>query len=152
MDIQIVIKDFMDSVEEEISRIAAGSYSEDGAPLYDGMKKTSRDDGTMERLFSESLTTLKNALARFLEGSEQKDGKLSIVLAASGRRIRGKEDMIEDLVKSSLAKVLISKYFLEKQQTEQATKFDTLAAADLQALQNVIYTKSTPTYNTMTTA
>lgn len=151
MDITIVIKDFMDSVEEEIARVASGSYSEDGTPLYDGMKQTSRDKATMERLFAESLTTVKNAVSRFLEETEEVDGRLRIVLAASGRRVRGKEEMMEDLLKSSLAKVLISKYFLEKQQTEQATKFDTLAAADIQTLQGVIYTKATPIHKTMST-
>lgn len=144
MDIEITIKDFMDSVDEEIARVAAGSYSEDGAPLYDGMKKTSRDEAVMQRLLSEAVAVVQNSMSRFIEEVDTDEDSINFAFSTTDRRTRGKEGMIENLLKSSLAKVLISKYFLEKQQTEPATKFDTLAAADLQMLQNAIYTKTAP--------
>lgn len=144
MDIKIVTQDFMDSVEEEIARVAASSYSEDGAPLYDGMKKTSRDEAVMKRLFAEAVGVVQMSVARFLEGVEKSDTEVTFILNTTERRTRGKETLLEDIFNSSLAKVLISKYFQEKKQTEEATRFDTLAAADLQMLQTTIYTKTTP--------
>lgn len=144
MDIEIIIKDLMDSVDEEIARVAGGSYDENGAPLYDGLKKTSRDENTLKRILSEALAVLEGSIARFVECVEMTDEKIVIEMNMTERRRRAKEHIVTTMINSSLAKLVIAKYFSEKQQTELAAKFDGLAAADLQTLQTAIYTKTTP--------
>ena len=145
MDINITLSSLNESVKEEISRIASGSYSADGAPLYDGIRITSRDTGVMGRLLEESLVVVKSAIVRFLSDTDDDaTDAVTISLNLSTRRKNGKQTVIPGLIESSLAKLLLSKYFSEKNQTEMAAKFDGLAAADLQTLQKVLYSKQSP--------
>lgn len=146
MDINITLSSLNESVKEEISRIASGSYSADGAPLYDSIRITSRDTGVMGRLLKESLVVVKSAIVRFLSSDIDDDATdaVTISLNLSTRRENGKQAVIPELIESSLAKLLLSKYFSEKNQTEMAAKFDGLAAADLQTLQKVLYSKQSP--------
>lgn len=146
MDIEITIKDFMDTVDEEISRTAAVSYDENGAPLYDGLKKTSRDENTLKRILSEALAVLEGSIARFVECVEMTDEKIVIEMNMTERRRRAKEHIVTTMINSSLAKLVIAKYFSEKKQTKLATEFDALAAADLQTLHKNLYEKSAPIY------
>lgn len=145
MDIEIIIKDLMDSVDEEIARVAGGSYDENGAPLYDGLKKTSRDENTMKKIFSEALAIVQEKIVRFVEYTQITADKIIIQMLMSERRRRAKEYIIYTTIQSSLAKLIIAKYFSEKQQTELAAKFDGLAAADLQTLSKNLYEKAAPT-------
>lgn len=145
MDIEIIIKELMDSVDEEIARIAAGSYDENGALLYDGLKKTSRDDNTMRMILSEALSIVQGSIVRFVEYARITADKIIIQMIMSERRRRAKEHIIYTMIHSSLAKLVVAKYFSEKQQTELAAKFDSLAAADLQTLRKNLYEKAAPT-------
>lgn len=145
MDIEITIKELMDSVDEEIARIAAGSYDENGALLYDGLKKTSRDDNTMRMILSEALAIVQGSIVRFVEYAQITADKIIIQMIMSERRRRAKEHIIYTMIHSSLAKLVVAKYFSEKQQTELAAKFDSLAAADLQTLRKNLYEKAAPT-------
>lgn len=145
MDIEIIIKDLMDSVEEEISRVAGSTYDENGTPLYDGLKKTSRDDNTMKKILSEALAVVHGSIVRFVESAEITSDKIIIQMSMTERRRRAKEFIITTTINSSLAKLVIAKYFSEKQQTELASKFDELAAADLQTLRKNLYEKAAPT-------
>jgi hypothetical protein len=52
-------------VEEEISRVATRSYVE-GSSLYDAIRVTSRDESTLERLFSDALTTIQTRFVEFV--------------------------------------------------------------------------------------
>lgn len=145
MDIEIIIKDLMDSVDEEISRIAGSTYDENGTPLYDGLKKTSRDDNTITKILSEALAVVQGSIARFVESAEVTADEIIIQMSMTERRRRAKEFIITTTINSSLAKLVIAKYFSEKQQTELASKFDELAAADLQTLRKNLYEKAAPT-------
>lgn len=145
MDIEIIIKELMDSVDEEIARIAAGSYDENGASLYDGLKKTSRDENTMKKILSEALAIVQGSIVRFVEYAQITADKIIIQMIMSERRRRAKEHIIYTMIHSSLAKLVVAKYFSEKQQTELAAKFDNLAAADLQTLRKNLYEKAAPT-------
>ena len=144
MDIEIIIKDFLASVDEEISRTAGMTYDENGASLYDGLKKTSRDDNTLKKILSEALAVLQGSIARFLEDVEITSEKIVIEITMTERRRRAKEHIVTTMINSSLAKLVIAKYFSEKKQTKLATEFDALAAADLQTLHKNLYEKSAP--------
>lgn len=54
--------ELLTSVQEEISRVAARSYTPEGLSLYDSIRATSRDDDTLNRMISDVLDTI---LARF---------------------------------------------------------------------------------------
>ena len=145
MEVTITLSDFNKALEEEISRIASGSYSDDGASLYDGLRMTSRDEAVMKRLRKEAKGAVQGAMMRFVSEVTESETSIIFELDVTDRRVRGKENMIQELIESALAKLVISKYFSEKQQTELAAKFDTLAAADIQSLLTHLYTKPTPT-------
>lgn len=49
-------------VEEEVSRVASRSYSDDGSALYDGIRIVSRDEETLRRLHGDVTDVL---LAKF---------------------------------------------------------------------------------------
>lgn len=48
---------------EEISRVADTAYTEDGAPLYDMIIPSSRDDAAIERMEKDALAVLLNRLS-----------------------------------------------------------------------------------------
>lgn len=62
MDYTIDFNAILPVVEEEVSRVASRSYSDDGSALYDGIKIVSRDEATLKRLLSDVTDVL---LARF---------------------------------------------------------------------------------------
>ena len=144
MDIEITYKDLNDAVDEEIARSAARAYSADGTPLFDGMAKTSRDANVMKVLTGEAVTVLQSAVMRFLLDVSRDETSLVFTFDLSGRRAKGKCDLFESLLKSILAKLILSKYFAEKQQADLFAFFDELAAADIKTLTKHMYEKSAP--------
>lgn len=151
MDISIYKKDVIASVEEEISRVAARAYADDGSSLYDGLKYVSRDSSVMNSLLDEALTVLLSSLHRFTNAQVRTSGMtISFEITMSERRERAKIDIIPPLIMSTLAKIIISKYFSEKQQEELATKFDSLAATDMQTLQKNLFEKAAPAFKKIT--
>ena len=147
MDISISKKDVMDSLEREISRAAAGSYAADGTSLYDGLRITSRDSEVMTALMDEALAVLLSALHRFMNAHVTANTlNISLTLEMSERRARAKIDIVPPLVIAFLVKVIISKYFSEKQNQEQAERFDKFAAADMLTLQKSLFEKSAPKF------
>lgn len=148
MEFKITESDLMAAVEEIISRAAARNYSEDGAALYDGLRLVSRDRNIMEKLVSEASAIMKGMCNRFLdhERSDNTEDEIVLVFALSERRGRGKTDIIIPLVRSSLAELVVARYFTEKEQPELAAKHDSQAAADMQTLSHQLFTKLEPKY------
>lgn len=151
MDISIYKRDVITSVEEEISRVASGAYAEDGSSLYDGLRYVSRDSAVMNILIDEALTVMLSALHRFTNTHVNSSGMtISFEIAMSERRARAKIDIVPPLIISTLAKIIISKYFSEKQQEKLAAHFDSLAAADMQTLQKNLFEKAAPVFKKIT--
>lgn len=148
MEFKITESDLMAAVEEIISRAAARNYSEDGAALYDGLRLISRDRNIMEKLVSEASAIMKDMCNRFLdhERSDNTEDEIVLVFALSERRGRGKTDIIIPLVRSSLAELVVARYFTEKEQPDLAAKHDSQAAADMQTLSHQLFTKLEPKY------
>lgn len=151
MDISINRKDVTTSVEEEISRVAARAYAEDSSSLYDGLRYISRDSSVMNALIDEALNVMLSAIRRFTDTQAYATGTtISIELAMSERRERAKADVIPSLIISTLTKIILSKYFSEKQQEKLAAHFDSLAAADMQTLQKNLFEKAAPVFKKIT--
>lgn len=146
MKIEIKKSDLKDSIKQEISRTAAGAYSEDGSSLYDGLKATSRDESMIDSKITEALIVVHSALIRFVENVDTDDTKISISMDLSSRRGQSKASIIPELVNNVMVNLVVSKYFLEKQQTKFAEEFDTLAAADIKLLTQQIYHKAAPSF------
>lgn len=66
MEYKIEHDTIMDIVKEEISRVASRSYSEDGSPLYDGLRLVSRDYDTLDRLLGDMFNTLVSRFRNFV--------------------------------------------------------------------------------------
>lgn len=144
MDIEIIYSKLDEAVSEEISRVAARTYSDDGASLYDGLVQLSRDKNVMKIFKREALAVVQAAIVRFIAQVTEKEDVIIFSFFGSERRLRGKKNIIETLIKSALAKAIISKYFLEKQQEGLASTFDEMAASDIQSLIKNLYEKASP--------
>lgn len=73
MKIEFNISELVEIISEDVSRLAARSYSEDGTSLYDGIKLTSRDTSVLERMLEERDARLRDILAFCLGDSEDGD-------------------------------------------------------------------------------
>lgn len=147
MEFKITTAELISEISEIISRAAGRSYSTEGDALYDGLRLVSRDSNTLNGFITESLATIKSMCHRFLDyEAEETDGELAVIMALTERRRRGKADIIEPLLRNALAQMVVSKYFIEKDQTELAQKHDSQASADLLMVQHNLYEKSAPRY------
>lgn len=146
VDISITNTELTEAINQAVSRIAAGTYSEDGSSLYDGLKITSRDASVIEKIIDEALIILQSSLGRFVDYVEATTAGIEISLKISSRREKNKSEVILKLAKNAAEKLIVSKYFSEKQQEEFAKKFDELAAVDIKLLTQQIYHKAPPSF------
>ena len=70
MEIQFTKQSLIGIINEDVSRLAARSYAEDGSSLYDGIKITSRDSGVQERMLEKRDARLRDLLAFCLVDEE----------------------------------------------------------------------------------
>lgn len=75
MEIKLSIAELVDIINEDIDRLAARSYSQEGTPLYDAIKVTSRDKGVMTRKLEERDVKLRGFLSFCLGDKEREDVK-----------------------------------------------------------------------------
>lgn len=117
MEINLKISDLVEIITEDVSRLAARSYAEDGSSLFDGIKLTSRDTGVLGRMLEERDAKLRDMLAFCLgepttdtksnsEGEEEEEEEESLVYVL----LLG--DGVKSSTRSSL-KVLVRKYLTE---------------------------------------
>lgn len=114
MEINFKISDLVEIITEDVSRLAARSYAEDGSSLFDGIKLTSRDTGVLGRMLEERDAKLRDKLAFCLgepatgtkgngEGEEEEESLVYVLLLGDG---------VKSSTRSSL-KVLVRKYLTE---------------------------------------
>lgn len=70
MEIKFTKQSLIEIINEDVSRLAARSYAEDGSSLYDGIKITSRDSGVQERMLEKRDARLRDLLAFCLVDEE----------------------------------------------------------------------------------
>lgn len=63
----------LESVKKEISRFAASAHGEDGSPLYDAYKISSRDEETVEGYISDAVD---NICVRLFDVAKPSDGSI----------------------------------------------------------------------------
>lgn len=152
MEYTIEYNKIMAIAEEEVSREGAQAYSEDGVSLYDAIRMVSRDEEKKKRLMSEVLVLIKEQCNRFIADAELMDEgeaeptTISFELDITSRRSAGKELSIKTLLRSLTVNLFLNRFFVSKNQAELATKYDTLALADVQTLSKLLYTKLPPVY------
>ena len=50
-------------IEREVSRVAASAFGEDGTPLYDAIRITSRDEDTLKDMIDDAMTAMLTRLS-----------------------------------------------------------------------------------------
>ena len=144
----------MKLVEEEVSREAGQAISADGVSLYDSIRMVSRDEGKKKRLMSEVLVAIKSQCNRFFssvafdEGTNEPES-LVFELNLSTRRSSGRKLSLMTMFRSLTVNLILNKFFISKNLTDLASKYDEAALADVQALAKLLYEKLPPVYPTI---
>lgn len=73
MEIKLSKSELVEIINEDIDRLAARSYSEDGVSLFDGIRIKSRDKGVQGRMLEEREAKLRGLLAFCLGEKETED-------------------------------------------------------------------------------
>lgn len=152
MEYSITYDTIMAIVEEEVSREGNQAYSADGVSLYDAIRLVSRDEEKKKRLMAEVLVLIKEQCGRFIADAEQMDegesepNSINFYMDLSPRRSAGKELSIKTLLRSLTVNYWLNRFFVSKNQTDLASKYDALALADVQTLSKLLYTKLPPVY------
>lgn len=73
MEIKFRKSELVDIINEDIDRLAARTYSEEGVSLFDGIRVKSRDKGVQGRMLEERSVRLRDLLAFCLSDKEAED-------------------------------------------------------------------------------
>lgn len=152
MEYRIEYNTIMAIVEEEVSREGNQAYSEDGTSLYDAIKFISRDEAKKKRIMAEVLVLIKEQCNRFItdieEPEDNADEPDSFVfeLDITERRSLGRELSIMTLLRSMTVNFFLNRFFASKNNIDLASKYDSLAAIDVQTLTKILFTKRPPVY------
>lgn len=156
MEYRITYDKIMEVVKEEVSREGNQAYSADGVSLYDAIRLLSRDEAKKKRLMSEVLVTIRTMCNRFIDHADIIEGDpeyeqtgIILDLNMTLRRETGKVESLRTLFRSLTTNLFLNKYFLSKNQTELAAKYDDAAVADVQSLAKLLYEKLPPVYPTI---
>lgn len=142
MEIKFNISELVEIITEDVSRLAARSYAEDGSSLFDGIKLTSRDTGVLGRMLEERDARLRDLLAFCLgepvtgtkgeeEGEEEEPALEYVLLLGDG---------VKSPTRSSL-NVLVRKYLTEAVLYDWYTKHtipSTITLEDVEAMETKI--------------
>ena len=153
MEFEFNYDDVMAVIKEEIAREASQAYTSEGVSLYDALRWVSRDQERSRRIMAEVLSSIKEQCNRFIccaeqtsSGSVEEYDTLAFSLKDSVRRTEGRMMSVQTLLRSMVTNMFLNKYFLGKNNTDLASKYDALAVADIKSLTSLLYTKMPPTY------
>lgn len=73
MDIRFSKTELLEMFQEDVSRLAARSHTEEGLSLYDDIKLTSRDSSIVERMLTDRVAIARGFLA-FCLGAKEQEG------------------------------------------------------------------------------
>lgn len=153
MDFELNYSELIEVIKDEIAREASQAYTSEGESLYESLRWVSRDDERSQRMMGEVLSGIKEQCNRFIccadfEADTTTDmyGTLTFDLVATQRRIAGREGSVSVLLRSLVTDMFLQKYFLGKNNTDLASKYNEMAVADIKSLSNLLYTKMPPTY------
>jgi hypothetical protein len=103
-------------------------------------------------MMSEVLASIKVQCNRFLydlgynEDDEEPD-TLTFEVEASSRRINGKELALKTVFRSLTVNLILNKFFVSRNMTDLAAKYDAMALSDVQSLNKLLFEKMPPSYS-----
>lgn len=121
MEIKLNRADLIEIINEDIDRLAARSYSDDGVSLFDGIRIKSRDKGVQGRMLEERDARLRSLIA-FCLGDKEEEDVIEISKDKDGKDIQtitGKNIVYEIMdgkcskPSPSTMKVLLRKYLTD---------------------------------------
>lgn len=137
MEIKFNISDLIDIINEEVDRLAARSYSEDGGSMFDGIKITSRDARVQERIFEERDARLRSFLTFCLGETEREEDETT----GETYLIYNIKEQGMKLPSLSSVRVLLRKYLVDSVLYDWYTKHNipsTITIDDIEALESKI--------------
>lgn len=146
MQYQLEYEEISAIIEEEVSREAGQAYSAEGVSLYDAVKIVSRDERKRARIMSEVLVSVKEMCNRFISDVTTDTTSLVFEMELSSRRAANREQSIRDMLRSMTVNLFLNRFFISKNLSDLATKYDSLAQADALALNRILLTKLPPVY------
>lgn len=108
-------------VEEEISRVASRSYSNDGVALYDNIRLVSRDEDTLKRFLTEAANVLFSRFRLFISFSST---DISLVILNLPDLPNGFEDQIKNILDRYLSLSIVGRWLQECRNEESAMYID----------------------------
>lgn len=118
MDYQVNYNSIEAVIEEEVSRVAARSYSGEGVSLYDNIRLVSRDRNTLKRLLDDAVKVLLSRFRLFVSVSNEDKNTLIFSLPDLAD---GMEDHIKDILDRFLGMSAVGKWLQERGAGESAT-------------------------------
>lgn len=113
MEYTVDSEKIMAVVEEEVSRVASRSYSDDGSALYDGIRTISRDKDTLYRMLSDMFVVIMSRFRLFL--SEMSENAIAFALPDLPDYL---EERIVSCLNRFIAMGIVAKWLEEKGITE----------------------------------
>ena len=104
MEIKFSKSDLLEMFNEDVSRLAARSRTEEGLSLYDAVKLTSRDSSIVERMLEDRMALARGFLAFCLGANEQEGDNYVFEIL---------EDRCPTHPSASTIKTLLRKYIVE---------------------------------------
>lgn len=135
-----------ETIKAEIAREASQAYTSEGVSLYDALRWVSRDEERSRRMMAEVLSSIKEQCNRFICCADLNHDALVFSLKETSRRTEGRMESVLALIRNMVINMFLNKYFLGKNNTDLASKYDALAVADIKSLTSLLYTKMPPTY------
>jgi hypothetical protein len=135
MEYPINHETIMAVVEEEVSRVAARSYSSDGVALYDAIRISSRDKDTLGRLMADMAGVIKSRFRLFV--TVMPDGSLSFRLPDLPEHLQGS---IAEELDRFISMGVVAKW-LEEKKNDQAGVYMERATASINEAELLMMTR-----------
>ena len=126
----------MENVKEEISRVGLRSYSTEGISLYDGIKVTSRDNNTLNRIMSSLKTRIISRFRFFIDSSSDSIINFNLPDLPSGYD----ESIIQEL--NTFLTMGVVAVWLEEKGVEESKNYLARSLASLETAENLLTTRS----------
>lgn len=142
MEIKLSKSELVEIINEDIDRLAARSYSEDGVSLFDGIRIKSRDKGVQGRMLEERDAKLRGLIA-FCLGSKESEGMTDEKGTVIGTNVVYdiREDKCSKVPSMSVLKVMLRKYLTDAVLYDWYTKHGiatSITYADIEAQETKI--------------
>jgi hypothetical protein len=112
MEIKLSKYELVEIINEDIDRLAARSYTEEGVSLFDAMRIKSRDKGVQDRMLEERDVKLRGFLA-FCLGTKESESFVNEGKADTYIIYDIKEEKCSNVPSASSMKVMLRKYLTD---------------------------------------